>query len=311
MDTLNSEVKAMIYLLDDDDETVFQAVSQKLSQIVNPERPDSEEILQLMLEKKNNTHAVISEKIESLIDNIQFDYLAPLLKSLLIHDAQLEDIIFLIAQIGYPALDIDKYKKELNKIENAFHIEYYTSSMTEVNKALLLNVIIYDHEGYRGNSSNYYDPDNSYLNRVMDRKLGIPITLGALYLVIAKRLGLPIYGVNMPAHFMLKYERKNYELFIDPFNRGRILEKQDCIRFLMNAGYGYVEQYLARASSLDLCERMLNNLKNSYRELNNLKKFSLIERYLQVVREVKGKVLFQILMGIFISTHQTKTLNFN
>jgi len=289
MTTSDSEVKAMIFLLDDEDEGVFQTVSEKLTKIVKTELPYSSEILNLMIDKKNRSDAAISKKIEQLIDDLQFEYLAPLFRQALIHDAPLEEIVFLIAQIGYPTLSIEKYQRALNKIETAFHIEYYTSSMTEVNKALLLNVIIYDHEGYRGNSSNYYDPENSYINRVIDRKLGIPITLGALYLIIAQRLGLPIYAVNMPAHFMLKYERKNYELFIDPFNRGRILEKQDCIRFLINAGYGYVDQYLARASTIDICERMLNNLKNSYRELNNLPKLSLIERYLELLREVNGK----------------------
>ncbi|NTW48641.1 MAG: hypothetical protein HGB19_02685 [Chlorobiales bacterium] len=287
--SVDSNVKAMISLLDDEDESIFSTVSLHLTKIVSSDRPEAAEIMRLMVEKKNETAHPLSARIEELIDNIQYDKLAPRFRQALLDTASLEDLTFLIAKIGYPGIDAGKYKRELDRLESEIRSEFFRAPITEVNQVFMLSVVLYDREGYSGNSSNYYDPDNSFINCVMERKLGIPITLGGLYLILAERVGLPIYGVNMPAHFMLKYERDNHELFIDPFNKGRILEKQDCIRFLMNSGYGYVEQYLTRASNMEICERMLNNLRNSYNESGNRSKLRLIERYLDILRLIRGE----------------------
>ncbi|NTV47694.1 MAG: hypothetical protein HGB11_14510 [Chlorobiales bacterium] len=278
----------MISLLDDEDESVFSTVSQHLTKLAGADSPDAAEIMRLMIEKKNDTGHPLSDRIEKLIDNIQYDKLAPQFRQALLDNASLEDLSFLIAKIGYPDINVGKYKRVFDRLESEIRSEYFSESMTETNKVFMLSVVLYDREGYNGNSSNYYDPDNSFINCVVDRKLGIPITLGTLYLILAQRVGLPIYGVNMPAHFMLKYERDHHELFIDPFNKGRILEKQDCIRFLMNSGYGYVEQYLTRSSNMEICERMLNNLRNSYNEAGNKLKLQLIERYLEILRVIRG-----------------------
>lgn len=285
---VDSNVRAMISLLDDEDESVFSTVSQHLTKLAGADSPEAAEIMRLMIEKKNETSQPLSDRIEKLIDNIQYDKLAPQFRQALLDNASLEDLTFLIAKIGYPSVNVSKYKRILDSLESKIRTEYFSEPMTEINKVFMLSVVLYDREGYSGNSSNYYAPDNSFINCVMDRKLGIPITLGTLYLILAQRVGLPIYGVNMPAHFMLKYERDHHELFIDPFNKGRILEKQDCIRFLMNSGYGYVEQYLTRSGSMEICERMLNNLRNSYNESGNKLKLELIERYLEIIREIRG-----------------------
>lgn len=280
----------MISLLDDDDSAVFQSVSHKLREVVSSDNPETASIMHLLIEKRDSVSDLAAKRITAFIDDVQFQRLAPKLRLALLDSASLEDFCFLIAQIGYPAVDIGKYRRELNRIESVLRLEFASSQTTaEIDRVFMMSNVTFDREGFRGNSSNYYEPENSYINRVIERKLGIPISLGAIVLIMAERLSLPIFGVNMPAHFMLKYERYNLELFIDPFSQGRILDKQDCIRFLMNQGYGYVEQYLAKATTSQIVERMFNNLRNSYTELMMDQKRALIDQYLDVIYDVRGE----------------------
>lgn len=287
---LNPQLSAMISLLDDDDSTVFQSVSHKLREVVSSDNPEAAEVMKLIVEKRDSVSDLAAKRITAFIDEVQFQKLAPKLRHALLDNAPLEEFCFLIAQIGYPVLDVGKYRRELNRIESVLRLEYASSQTSaEIDRVFMMSNVIFDREGFRGNSSNYYEPENSYINRVIERKLGIPISLGAIVLIMAERLSLPIFGVNMPAHFMLKYEHYNLELFIDPFNQGRILDKQDCIRFLMNQGYGYVEQYLAKATTSQIVDRMLNNLRNSYTELMIDQKRALIDQYLDVIYDVRGE----------------------
>ncbi|MCS7013838.1 MAG: transglutaminase-like domain-containing protein [Chloroherpetonaceae bacterium] len=289
----DTKIQAALSLLDDEDPGVFQTVSKELIRAIQSDHPDASEIMRVMVQKKNEAPDRISSRIEELIDEIQFQKLSPQFLRGFMDNASLETYAFLVMQIGYPDVDLEKYRRELQRLESLLRIEYFTSTMSEIDKIFMMSVILFEKEGYRGNTAGYYEPDNSYLNRVIDRKLGIPITLGAIYLILAERFRLPVFGVNMPGHFLLKYETPGgEERFIDPFNQGRILDKQDCIRFLQNQGYGAVDQYFSKASSLDILERMLNNLRNSYREMGHRQKTQTIERYLSLILDFRGKPLF-------------------
>lgn len=289
-ESLSPQVSAMISLLDDDDSSIFQSVSQKLREVASSDNPEAADVMSLIIEKRDSVSERAAERITQFVDDIQFEKLAPKFRQALLDNASLESLSFLISQIGYPSLNVQRYQQELNRMESVLRLEYASANpITELDRMFIISTVVFDREGFKGNSSNYYEPENSYLNRVIERKLGIPISLGAIVLILSERLGLPIYGVNMPAHFMLKYEKHHLEMFIDPFNQGRILDKQDCIRFLKNQGYNYVEQYLAKASTMDIIERMLNNLRNSYAELLMNDKRMLIERYLSVIYDLRGE----------------------
>ena len=130
-----------------------------------------------------------------------------------------------------------------------------------------INWVLFVEEGFQGNTESYYDPRNSYLNEVIDRKLGIPITLSVLYWALADRLGLELAGVNLPAHFLLRVGRGEPALFVDPFHSGALLDRQGCER--------RVAEMVGRAVvltdlQLDPCpldlvvSRMLRNLKSIY-----------------------------------------------
>ena len=137
-----------------------------------------------------------------------------------------------------------------------------------------LNALLFGEEGFRGNAVNYYDPRNSYLNEVLDRRLGIPITLSLIYVEVGRRAGLPLSGVGFPAHFLVAYEAEP-RLLVDPFNCGRMLTIADCEQLLRDSfgSSGRLEpQYLAASSPRQILVRLISNLKAAYQRAGDLRR---------------------------------------
>lgn len=130
-----------------------------------------------------------------------------------------------------------------------------------------INQHLFETLGFRGNKQNYYDPDNSFLHQVIDRKLGIPISLSVVYLAISQRLNFPMVGIGMPGHFLIRPEFEDVGIFVDPFNCGEILFKEDCQKRLDETYQQQVElnsKWLAPVSNRQILVLMLNNLKFIY-----------------------------------------------
>jgi len=147
----------------------------------------------------------------------------------------------------------------------------------------VINHYLFTEKGFHGNTVHYYDPDNSFLNRVLDRRVGIPITLSALYLLLARRLDLPIVGIGMPSHFLVQCDVPGHDLFIDPFNGGQLLTKAECATFLINSGYGFKEQYLQPATDQEMLVRMMRNLIYIYGERQESRKVCWLNRFVEVI----------------------------
>jgi regulator of sirC expression with transglutaminase-like and TPR domain len=130
----------------------------------------------------------------------------------------------------------------------------------------VMNALLFGEEGFRGNGSAYYDPRNSYLNQVIDRRLGIPITLSLVYQEVGKRAGLPLSGVGFPAHFLVAYEAEP-RLFVDPFNCGRLVSR-DNLQQLLYERFGNSARlepaHLAPTLPRQILERVVTNLKVAY-----------------------------------------------
>jgi regulator of sirC expression with transglutaminase-like and TPR domain len=130
-----------------------------------------------------------------------------------------------------------------------------------------LGRVLFEETGFRGNRAEYYDPRNSFLNDVMDRRLGIPITLSVIYLEVGWRLGLPLHGVNFPGHFLVRYDGEALKLLVDPFQEG-LVRFEDEAQGLLDHVYGGTVQmrpeFLRRADRKDILVRMLENLKGTY-----------------------------------------------
>ena len=180
-----------------------------------------------------------------------------------------------IAHTEYPLLDAPYYLGRLEAL--ALRVRSRMRSNPTAREIIaLLNRVLFEEEGLRGNRDDYYDPRNSFLNDVLDRKLGIPISLSVIYMDVARRVGFPIVGTGMPGHFLLKhYDVMSGEILIDPFNRGRIVGAADCQKRLNEIYSGELElqpEFLQAVTRREILIRVLNNLRQIYFAQRNFHK---------------------------------------
>src|SRR5579863_6516218 len=180
-----------------------------------------------------------------------------------------------IARTEYPDLDIELYVARVDELARLAEARISDVGDAAQTIAAISNVL-FQEAGLRGNREDYYDPRNSFLNDVLDRCLGIPITLALIYMEVGRRLGFPLFGVGMPGHFLLKnYDIDGSETLIDCFNGGDILNAQDCQRRLDEIYSGQMTlrpEFLFAVSRRQMLTRILNNLKTVYMTARNFKK---------------------------------------
>ncbi len=210
-----------------------------------------------------------------------------------------------IARGEYPDLDIEEYSARIEKL--ARRVAAYSADSDEHNTLAALNRVLFEETGLRGNRDDYYDPRNSFLNDVLDRGLGIPITLAMIYMEVAKRVGFHLSGVGMPGHFLLKhYSADGTEILIDCFNRGDILSRQDCQSRLDEIYSGEMQlrpEFLHPISRRQILTRMLNNLKTVYLSTRNFRKALPIADLILVIHpqsaeDVKQRALLRYSMNL-------------
>ncbi|MBI4383328.1 MAG: hypothetical protein HY579_04765 [Nitrospinae bacterium] len=179
----------------------------------------------------------------------------------------LEEGILLIAEYGHPDVDtrdvratLDGFAQELRpRLDPRFSPRQTVETLTNY---------FFREKGFSGNEADYFNPENSYFNRVLSRRTGIPITLSALCIVVARRLGLPVVGVGMPAHFIAKYESPREDIYFDPFNKGRVLTKADCADIVARFGFKFEERLLNKTPHREILLRILHNLIMIYNRNN-------------------------------------------
>lgn len=191
-----------------------------------------------------------------------------------------------IAQEEYPELDVEVYLTRLNLMATEI-AERLPATPYPLRMIQTINQYLFTNLGFQGNSENYYDPRNSYLNQVIDRRTGIPLTLSLVYLEIASRIGFPMVGIGMPGHFLIRPVVEEMQVFVDPFNQGEILFEEDCRNRLQQVFNRPVElrpEFLATVSPAQLLTRMLSNLKVIYISRNEISKaLTVIDRILLLV----------------------------
>jgi regulator of sirC expression with transglutaminase-like and TPR domain len=210
-----------------------------------------------------------------------------------------------IARTEYPALDIEEYAGRIERMSR--RAAALAAGLGGPGIRAALNQVIFEEANLRGNREDYYDPRNSFLNDVLDRGLGIPITLAIIYMEVAKRVGFLLSGVGMPGHFLLKhYGDDGQEILIDCFNRGDILSRQDCQSRLDEIYSGEMAlrpEFLHPIRRRQILTRMLNNLKTVYLSTRNFRKALTIADLILVIHpqsaeDVKQRALLRYSMGM-------------
>jgi regulator of sirC expression with transglutaminase-like and TPR domain len=184
-----------------------------------------------------------------------------------------------LAETQYPDINVAGYQAVLDSF--AGDIRERLEGLTEVEDIFgIINAYVFDELGFSGNEAQYYEPDNSYLNRVLDRRLGNPISLCLVYLLLARRLRLPLTGIGLPGHFICRYQSSSVETFIDVYNRGKLLTKADCVHYLLQGNYSVREDYLTPVSPRRFLLRMCGNLHQIYLQLEQAESATRLQRYL-------------------------------
>jgi regulator of sirC expression with transglutaminase-like and TPR domain len=194
-------------------------------------------------------------------------------------DLDVEEGAWLLSRTQYPDINMAAYQALFDSYAGDLRERIDFGASPEGILASI-NQYLFTELGFVGNESNYYDPDNSYLNRVVDRRTGNPISLCLVYLFIARRLKLPIVGIGMPGHFLIRFQSSTGELFIDAFNRGKLLSKADCIKYLLHTSHGFQEGYLAAVSPRRVLLRVCSNLHQIYAQLELPEETARLQRYI-------------------------------
>lgn len=257
------ELKALISLLDDQDEYIFTHVEEKLLSL------GDEVIEQLEREWEQNLNPLVQQRIENIIHRKQFVVLKDRLTDWLEHKQ--EDLLYgmwVIATFQYPDLEIDVLREQ---IENLFYEAWKKGKeLSEpIEKVRLLNDLLYTKYHFSTNAKNFHAPHNSMLNEVLEKKKGNPISLAVIYLLIAQRMRLPIYGVNLPKLFVLICQAPNDTFYINTNNRGLTFSREDIKLFLEQLKLAPKEQFFQPCSHLDIITRVLRNLEFSFVKLGN------------------------------------------
>ena len=218
-------------------------------------------------------------RLEDVLREIRFGELRSQFKKLAAsNEPSLETGAFLLARFGYPYMDEQRYRRWLDDTAAAARNASAARAVSDGENSDLalgsggdprpllrrLNTRLFDELRFCGNTQRYYDPDNSFLNRVIEARTGIPISLSVLYILLGRRLGLPVAGAGLPGHFMVLVEWERHPFFVDPFHEGRALTAGQCREFLLSLGYPFNERYLVPCSTREILARMMHNLISIY-----------------------------------------------
>lgn len=253
-----SEIKALVRLLDEEEKNA-ELIQRHLFRAGSVALP-------YLKEAMRSDNPVVKERASRLVQRLQYAELEDQVRqfaSLADWEMDIETGAWLVARYGYPDLDPSPYTKELDRIANDIGA-LLDDEMYMIDVVDHINHILFEVEGFRPDNRRFYDPENSYINRVIERRMGIPITLSLVYLLIAKRLELPIYGAAVPGHFLVRFDGPYETLWIDPFNQGAVLDRNDCADLLKAMGRSVEERYLAACTPRQIVIRMFNNLTQAF-----------------------------------------------
>lgn len=211
-------------------------------------------------------------------------------------DLNLAEAALLMAADEYPGLDTGRYLRRLDELAQDVRRRLPPDATFE-DTVVGLNEFLFEEQGFSGNTDDYYDPRNSFLNEVLDRKLGIPITLSILYMEIGRRIGLALQGISFPGHFLVKSETAEGDIVLDPFLGGVALSEEDLVQRLQdrfgeeNAPSAPLAPLLQATGKKEILLRVLRNLKVIYlNDQKYQKALTVIDRILLIAPDTAEEV---------------------
>jgi len=270
----SKEINALIKLLDDPDLEIYEHVEKRLLEY------GTQVVDYLENEWEHSLDALLQERIENIVHKIQFSSVKEDLN--LWYQSGAFDLMqgaLVINRYQYPDLDEQKLILQIEEIKREIWLGLQYE-MSSIEKIKLINHVFYNVYGFGGNTKNHHDPQNSYISQVLESKKGNQISLAIIYATLAQKLDIPVYGVNLPQHFILGYidesKREEHEFgvlfYINAFNKGAIFGKHDVDQFLRQLNLDPLPGFYAPCSNVEIIRRIIRNLISAYENLGSKEK---------------------------------------
>lgn len=278
----STEIESLVFLLDDPDPYVHERVKSRLFEL-------GEQAVPLLDQQKNKSEnkqeqETIGQIIEwitySSIEENFMDVVDGGLRNL----EQLEEAVLILCRFNNPTLRIRECKKKLDRFAETIgdEVRYALDDSQKMHAVL---DFVFSELQFSGSTTDYYNPENAYLNTVIENRRGLPISLALIVLFIGNRLHLPFYGVNMPIHFMLKYKGEREDVLIDPFDHGKLVDYNQCYYFIKQNGIEPNADHFKASTEIAILGRCIRNLINSY---DKLEKYGMVEKLGAFLETVEG-----------------------
>lgn len=271
-----SEIKALISLLDDEDYEVLNHVETKIRSMGDTVIPYLEDRWE-----ESSLSPLMQKKLEDLIHDLQYNaFFDRLINWRNNNPEDLLEGMWAIATYQYPELSIEKLRQDVEQIYYEVWLEM-RENMHPMDQIKTLNSVIFGKMKFGANTKHFHSASNSMLNVVIDLKKGNPISLCVLYLLVAQKLNLPIWGVNLPNLFILTYKSDNMQFYINVFNRGLVFSRVDIDNYIAQYNFPQNEIFYQPCNNIDIIRRVLRNLTLAFEKVGDDDKVKEIEKALQ------------------------------
>jgi len=279
------EITALISLLEDPDETIYGPIKEKIMSLGDKCLPYLK-----VLADDHATNDVIQVRTENLIHLIKSMGIETRIKDWMSeNEDDLLEGVLLVAKYQYPDLNEGEIRNEFSKLRQDIWLEL-SESLTAFEKVNIINHILFEVHGFAGNKNNFHSPKNSFINAVLETKSGNPLSLSIVYMILAQSLDIPVYGVNLPNHFILAYKDEldimeeleelaqemnstdDVLFYINPFGNGAILHKTQIDNFLRHLNLDLEAKYYRPCENRDIIKRLFTNLVYAYQKLGYTEK---------------------------------------
>ena len=271
-----SEIKALISLLDDEDYEVLNHVETKIRSLGDTVIPYLEDRWE-----ESSLSPLMQKKLEDLIHDLQYNaFFDRLLNWRSNGSEDLLEGMWAIATYQYPELSLEKLRQDVEQIYYEVWLEI-RDNMHPMDQIKTLNSVIFGKLKFGANTKHFHSASNSMLNIVIDLKKGNPISLCVIYLLVAQKLNLPIWGVNLPNLFILTYKSGNMQFYINVFNRGLVFSRVDIDNYIAQYNFPQNEIFYQPCNNLDIIRRVLRNLTLAFEKVGDDDKVKEIDKALQ------------------------------
>ena len=276
----DNELKALISLLDDEDQEVVSHVEQRIRQM------GGQMIPLLESEWEGSFNPNLQKRIEEIIHDLQYESVLDRMRDWKNGGSMdLLEGLWIVATYQYPDLSLDKLREDVEQLFYDVWVDFKTD-MHPDEQIKAMNMAFFSKLKFAPNTKHFHSPANSMINQVLESRRGNPITLCVLYMLIAKRLNLPVFGVNLPNLFVLTYKNSvGVQFYINVFNRGLVFTTKDIDQYIDQLNIKRLDTFYQPCTNADIVRRVLRNLTLAFEKTGDSERVREVEQILNMVRD--------------------------